>query len=204
MKPYFQRVHDLSPTMFWINNPTRQQADQAIEHGALGCTHNPSYTQKMIDHPEEKEYALGLLDEAIRETKTDVQAAILFQQKMVKPIAEKFMPMFEQSGGEHGWVSIQGDPIHDEDGEVIYEESLFNRPIAPNIVCKIPVTAPGIYAMKKLVPEGVPLNATEVFAVNQMSQFARLMSKLRKQADKSQRCSCRISLGYMMIIFKPM
>lgn len=184
MKPYFQRVHDLSPTMFWINNPTRQQADQAIEHGALGCTHNPSYTQKMIDHPEEKEYALGLLDEAIRETKTDVQAAILFQQKMVKPIAEKFMPMFEQSGGEHGWVSIQGDPIHDEDGEVIYEESLFNRPIAPNIVCKIPVTAPGIYAMKKLVPEGVPLNATEVFAVNQMVTICETYEQASKASGQ--------------------
>ncbi len=34
MKPYFQRVEELSPTMFWINNPTRRQADLALEHGA--------------------------------------------------------------------------------------------------------------------------------------------------------------------------
>ena len=185
MKPYFQRVEELSPTMFWINNPTRRQADLAIEHGALGCTHNPSYTQKMIDHPEEKEYALGLLDEAIRETKTDDDAAILFQQKIVKPIADKFMPIFERSNGEHGWVSIQGDPIHDEDGEVIYEESLFNRRVAPNIVCKIPVTAPGIAAMKKLVPADVPLNATEIFAVNQMTTICDTYEMSSKESGKT-------------------
>lgn len=184
MKPYFQRVEELSPTMFWINNPTRRQADLALEHGALGCTQNPSYTQKMIDHPEEREYALVLLDEAIRETENDVQAAILFQQKMVKPIAEKFMPIFEKSNGEYGYVSIQGDPIHDEDGDVIYEESLYNRPISPNICCKIPVTAPGIAAMEKLVPAGVQLNATEVFAVNQMTTICDAYERLSKESGK--------------------
>ena len=34
MKPYFVRVGELSPTMFWINNPTRRQADIAIEHSS--------------------------------------------------------------------------------------------------------------------------------------------------------------------------
>ena len=66
MKPYFMRVSEQSPTMFWINNPTRRQAEMAIANGALGCTNNPSYTQKMIDHPEEGAYALGVLDESIR------------------------------------------------------------------------------------------------------------------------------------------
>ena len=184
MKPYFVRVGELSPTMFWINNPTRRQADLAIEHGAFGCTHNPSYSQKMLDHPEEKEYALKLLDEAIRETETDDEAAILFQQKLVKPIAEKFMPMFEKSQGEHGFVSIQGDPIHDEDGEVIYQESLQNWPISPNICCKIPVTLPGIEAMEKLVPAGVPLNATEVFAVNQMTTICDTYERISEKSGQ--------------------
>jgi len=170
--------------MFWINNPTRRQADLALEHGALGCTNNPSYTQKMLDHPEEKEYALSLLDEAVKETETDWEAAILFQAKMVKPIAEKFIPLFEQSQGEHGFVSIQGDPIHDEDGEVIFKESLYNWPIAPNICCKIPVTAPGIEAMEKLVPLGVPLNATEVFAVKQMTTICDTYERLSKETGK--------------------
>jgi hypothetical protein len=50
---YFIRVTSQSPTEFWINNPNRLHADMAISHGATGCTNNPSYTQKMLDHPAE-------------------------------------------------------------------------------------------------------------------------------------------------------
>ena len=184
MKTYFHRVAEQTPTMFWINNPTRRQADMAIAEGALGCTNNPSYTQKMIDHPEESAYALKLLDEAIRETETDSQAAIIFQQKMVKPIAEKFMPMFEKSQGEHGYVSIQGDPINDEDAEVIYKESLENRTVGKNICCKIPVTPPGIAAMQELVPLDVPLNSTEIFAINQMVTICETYEKISMKSGK--------------------
>lgn len=111
-KPYFVRVMEQSPTMFWINNPTRRQADLALENGALGCTNNPSYTQKMIDHPEEGQYALKLLDDAIRECDDDWETAEIFQRKMVAPIANKFLPLFEKTNGKHGYVSIQGDPIN--------------------------------------------------------------------------------------------
>ena len=112
------------PDDFWINNPTRRQADLALENGAPGCTNNPSYTQKMLDHPEEAEYARALLDEAIAESEDDWQAAEIFQRKMVKPIAEKFMPLFEQSGGQHGYVSIQGDPINEDDPNVVIRDAL--------------------------------------------------------------------------------
>ena len=52
-EPYFRRVTELTPSRFWINNPTPPEAEWAIAAGATGCTCNPSYTQKMIDHPEE-------------------------------------------------------------------------------------------------------------------------------------------------------
>lgn len=167
MKSYFLRVSEQSPTMFWINNPTRRQADLAIEHGALGCTNNPSYTQKMIDHPEEREYALSLLDEAIRVTRDANEAAEVFQRKMVLPIAEKFMPLFEMSGGQHGYVSIQGDPINEDDPNVVIRDAIANHTISPNICCKIPTTVSGLKAMQTMVEENIPINATEIFGVSQ-------------------------------------
>ncbi|KAA3661953.1 MAG: hypothetical protein DWQ04_14830, partial [Chloroflexi bacterium] len=99
---YFHRVTRQSPTMFWINNPTRAQADLALEHGALGCTNNPSYTQKMLDHPEHGDFTKQILLEVLQDYDDDRQAAIEFQARMVKPVAEKFMPLFEQSKGVHG------------------------------------------------------------------------------------------------------
>ncbi len=180
-KPYFVRVTEQSPTMFWINNPTRKHADMALEHGALGCTNNPSYTQKMIDHPEEGEYALNLLDESIRECDDDWETAEIFQRKMVKPIAEKFMPLFEKSNGQHGYVSIQGDPINENDPDAVIRGARANRVVAPNICCKIPTTTSGMKAMETMVTEDIPINATEIFGVSQFISICETYKKVSGQ-----------------------
>jgi transaldolase len=177
-KPYFIRVTEQSPTMFWINNPTRRQAEMALEHGALGCTNNPSYTQKMIDHPEEGEYALELLDESICECDDDWETAETFQRKMVAPIAEKFMPLYEMSNGQHGYVSIQGDPINEDDPDAVIRGARANRVVAPNICCKIPTTLSGMKAMETMVAEDIPINATEIFGVSQFISICETYKKV--------------------------
>jgi transaldolase len=166
-QPYFIRVANQTPTEFWINNPTCEQADLALTNGATGCTNNPSYSQKMIEHPSEGPYASRLLDEALGESENDNEVAAIFQRKLVASIAEKFMPIFEKTNGKQGYVSIQGDPILEDDPQVIIREALENRKVSPNICCKIPTTHAGLIAMKYLVEEGVPLNATEVFGIAQ-------------------------------------
>jgi len=164
---YFLRVAHQTPTEFWINNPTRQQTDLAIFHGASGCTNNPSYTQKMADHPTEGTHAIGILEQVIKDVKTDWDAVAEFQRRLVKPIAEKFLPIFQNSGNRKGFVSIQGDPIHEEDPDVIIREALENRKVSPNICCKIPTTHAGLQAMEYLISQDIPLNATEIFAIHQ-------------------------------------
>jgi transaldolase len=182
IEPYFLRVTKQTPTMFWVNNPTRRQADIALEHGALGCTNNPSYTQKMIDHPEESEYALNLLDEAIGETSDVNETAEVFQRKMVKPIADRFMPLFETSGGQHGHVSIQGDPINEDDPEIIIHDAVANRKLSPNICCKIPTTVPGLKAIETMIEENIPINATEIFGV---SQFVAICETYQRMSART-------------------
>ncbi|MDI6696109.1 MAG: transaldolase family protein [Anaerolineales bacterium] len=183
-EPYFMRVMKQSPTEFWINNPTRRQADLAIANGATGCTNNPSYTQKMLDHPEESEYALQLLDEAVRETEDDWECAEVFQRKMVKPIAEKFMPIFERTEGARGHVSIQGDPINEDDPEIIIRDAFANRKISPNICCKIPTTSSGLKAMEVMIEENIPINATEIFGVSQMVMICEKYLEISKRTGK--------------------
>jgi transaldolase len=86
--------------------------------GALGCTNNPSYTQKMIDHPEEGEYARSACwTRPSAETDDRLGGRGVFQRKMVEPIAGSLCRSVEKSGGQHGYVSIQGDPINEDDPE---------------------------------------------------------------------------------------
>jgi transaldolase len=164
---YFLRVARQTPTEFWINNPTRDQADLAISNGASGCTNNPSYTQKMVDHPAEGEYAGKILEETLQVVEAENEAIAEFQRRLVKPIADKFLPIFQRTAGQKGFVSIQGDPIHEEDPDVIIREALENRKVSPNICCKIPTTEAGLKAMEYLISQDIPLNATEIFAIRQ-------------------------------------
>jgi transaldolase len=75
----------------------------------------------MIDNPQEGDYAQKILGEILRDFEDADQAIAEFQRRLVKPIAEKFLPIFKQSGGKQGYVSIQGDPIHEMTDVVIKE-----------------------------------------------------------------------------------
>lgn len=182
---YFKRVQTLTPTKFWINNPTREETDWSIAEGALGCTCNPSYCGKMLfDRQSEKDYVSEMLDKLTKEIGSATEAEEELQRKLVSRIAEKFLPIFEESSRENGYISIQGDPIHEDDPEVIIREARKNRAIAKNICCKIPTTEAGLKAMETLVVEDIPINATEVFAIQQALDICELYEKVSKESSK--------------------
>jgi len=181
---YFLRVTSQTPTRFWINNPTRKEADLALEAGASGCTNNPSYSWKMLQDPQEKEYALKLLNEAIIETSDDDEAAAAFQRKLVKPIQEKFLPIWKSTGGRDGHVSIQGDPIREDDPQVVINEARKNLLLGPNICIKIPTTVSGLKAMETLIAEDVSINATEIMGISQGIALCETYSDISKQTKK--------------------
>ena len=96
MSNYFKRVMSQTQTHFWINNVTRQEAKMAIEHGATGCTQNPSYSYKMLVNPEEKDYARDILNEILKEESNDTEALIKLQRRLVGEVAKQFLPMYRK------------------------------------------------------------------------------------------------------------
>lgn len=178
-KTYFHRVQEQTPTCFWINNVTREEAKIAIEAGALGCTQNPSYTWKILNDASEKSYAIEKLDRILKTEKDDNEAQVKLQRELVAKIAEIFMPLYENSGGKYGYVSIQGDPFH-EDASTIIRHARYNCEVGPNIMAKIPVTKDGLKAIEVLAAERVPINATEVMAVKQALDVCEVYVKATK------------------------
>ncbi|MCP4249627.1 MAG: hypothetical protein GY778_21515, partial [bacterium] len=81
-----------------------------------------------------KSTTCALLDETLAESDDDNQVECILQRKLVKGIAKKFMTVYERTNGEHGYVSIQGDPINEEDPQVIIDEGRKNRAMSPNIM----------------------------------------------------------------------
>jgi transaldolase len=92
------------------------------------------------------------------------------------------VPIFEKTNGEHGYISIQGDPFADDNAEDIVRQALDNRKVSPNICCKIPLTEPGLDAIEELVPQNVPMNSTEIFAVSQFLALAETYEKTARKA----------------------
>lgn len=184
---YFHRLHAQTPTRFWVNNPSRDEADWAITAGAVGCTCNPSFGQKMLDHPSEKErrYASALLDEAIASTDNDSEAHVVYQRTLVKPIMEKFLPLHQSNPRRYGFVSIQGDPIKEHDPNVIIEEGRGNRVLGTNACIKIPCTESGLKAMEVLIAEDVAINATEIMGYDQAVTLCELYERVTKQSGKN-------------------
>ena len=175
---YFHRVAALTPTKMWINNVTPQEADWAIAAGAMGCTQNPAYTWKMLSHDSYKEDALALLDQTLNESDDDNEVECILQRKLVQRVAQRFMSVYERTNGAHGYVSIQGDPIHEEDPKVIIDEARKNREMSPNIMIKIPATEAGLEAMGVLIEENTPLNATEVMGLSQVIDLCQMYKKI--------------------------
>lgn len=163
---YFQRVHRQTPTRFWINNVTREEAQLAIAAGAVGCTQNPSYTWRVMGDPAEKDYVLKKLDAILKTEQDDTEALVKLQRELVAGIAQIFMPMYIQSGGKMGFVSIQGDPFK-EDAATILRYALDNATAGPNIMAKIPVIKDGLEVIAHLAKQRIAINATEVMAVKQ-------------------------------------
>lgn len=179
---YFHRVQSQTPTRFWINNVTREETRLALEAGAVGCTQNPSFPYKMLscEDPEELAYVHSLLDPILDGEPDDNEAQIRLQRALVERIADAFLPLYEQSGGRLGYVSIQGDPFR-EDAETIVRLARFNR-TRPNIMAKVPVTEEGLEAISALCAEGVPVNATEVMSVRQALDVARVYAQATRSS----------------------
>ena len=177
-KTYFHRVKEQTPTKFWINNVTRDEARLAIDAGAVGCTQNPAYLWKIINSPE-KAYAIELLDSILKNEKDDNEALLKLQREVVAKIAEIFMPLYLESNGKQGFVSIQGDPFK-EDLNSMIRYAHFNCEAGPNIMAKIPVTKEGLEAIEVLASEKIPINATEVMAVKQALDVCEIYQKTVK------------------------
>ena len=166
-KGYFQRVREETPTRFWINNPTLAQAEQALQAGAVGCTTNPSYVSKLFSSPEDYRVVLRAVDLLVPYEKNDSIVAAKVQSMMVARLSDLFLPLYEASGGQAGFVTIQGDPFRETEARSIIDEGIENRRIGPNIMVKIPVTLPGIEAIRYFVDSDEPTMATEVMGLSQ-------------------------------------
>lgn len=168
------RLHTLGQSV-WYDNIGRGLLlsgglRQMIEDdGVVGLTSNPSIFQKAIT--ETTEYDADIQDLVVGGSTTDELLDSLTCRD-VSMAADLLRPVWEVSGTEDGWVSIEVAPSLALDTEATVAEAHRLRALVgrPNVFVKVPATEAGIRAVRRLIGEGVSINITLIFALERYDQ----------------------------------
>lgn len=179
---YFHRVAEQTPTRFWINNPSSDDMERAISAGAVNVTTNPAYCSKLLK--SDSDYVRSVIDGVVRERRDDGPSADLVYQRCASRIMERFLPLYRESGGSWGYVTIQADPREDNDANAVIEAARRYRRLGENFMAKIPVIPAGLEAMEVLIAEDMPICATEVFSIAQAICICELYQRTAEKSGK--------------------
>lgn len=109
----------------------------------------------------------------------------------VKLATDVLRPVFDETDGGDGFVSIEVSPdlARDTEGRTIEEAREFwSRIDAPNLMVKIPGTAEGVEYIEQGIYEGININITLLFAVDRYADVAEAYIRgleRRHEEDKS-------------------
>ena len=92
----------------------------------------------------------------------------------VRTVADLLRPTYERTNGQDGFVSIEVSPYLAQDTEgTLAEVQRFWRTIErPNLMVKIPSTPAGVPAIRQALSEGININITLIFAIENYHQVA--------------------------------
>lgn len=134
------------------------------EDGLKGVTSNPSIFEKAIGGSKDYDAAFAEL-----EGQGDVAAFGIFDALAIadiKAAADVLRPVFDATGGEDGYISLEVSPyLADTTDETIAEaRRLWKAVDKPNLMVKVPGTPAGVPAIRTLIGDGININVTLLFS----------------------------------------
>lgn len=141
------------------------------EDGLRGVTSNPSIFEKAIAGTSDYE-------DAIRGLALDGKESIeIYETLTVEDVgsaADLFRPVYEQTAGRDGFVSLEVSPrlAHDTGGTIAEARRLWEKLARPNVLIKVPGTLEGLPAIEQLIGDGINVNVTLLFGLPRYRQVA--------------------------------
>ena len=137
------------------------------EDGIRGATTNPTIFEKALNHHDhDAEIA------ALSKTHSTEQIYQILAVRAVQEVADIFLPVFQESKGLDGFVSIEVSPLLalDTEGTIREAQELYRTVNRKNIMIKIPATKQGIPAIRAVITEGINVNVTLIFSIERYEQ----------------------------------
>jgi len=139
--------------------------------GLRGVTSNPAIFEKAIAQSDDYDDAIAAL---ARQGKSVPE---IYEELVVEDIqgaADLLRPLYDDSDGRYGYVSLEVSPLlaHDSEGTVREARHLWRRLERPNVFIKVPGTSAGLPAIRRLIGEGINVNVTLLFGLERYRQVA--------------------------------
>lgn len=154
---------------WWNDSAVLQDMDEAINNGATGVTTNPILVSRSLYANDD--FWRPYLQSAKGLKKSDKVEEII--RCITVKIASKFLPIYETTGGQQGYVCAQVDPTKQSDTEAMVAMGKRLVQWAPNIALKLPATKAGLDAIEELAALGYTTVGTVSFTTPQAVEIAR-------------------------------
>src|SRR4051812_44620216 len=179
-------------TSIWLDQIRRSmiesgELERLVKEECLrGMTSNPAIFEKAILGSDD-------YDEQISElAQQDKNAVEIYEEVAIKDVqmaADVLRPVYDESRGEDGFVSLEVEPAiaHDTDKTIEQAHEFWNRVDRPNLMIKIPGTDEGIPAIEACLADGININITLLFSVEAYERvveaFIKAMETRHERGD---------------------
>ena len=144
---------------------------ELVEQGLRGVTSNPTIFDKAIRESRDYDDDIQRLVEE-RKSVSEIYESLVFTD--IREAADQLAPVYEQTNGSDGFVSLEVDPTlaYDTDTTIKEAKRLFKAVDRPNVMIKIPGTFEGMPAVEAVIAEGINVNVTLIFSLAQYEAAA--------------------------------
>ena len=159
-------------TKVWLDGVAPGDVERVRAWGVSGATSNPTIVARII----ERGSLDGRILQLIREGRSDDQIAWSLDDELVSRAQEAFLPVWERTKGDDGFVSFELDPLIEEPASRLSHAERVQQYIdlgkrwsagRRNRMIKVPATQAGIDALETLAAAGVTINVTLMFTQRQ-------------------------------------
>ncbi len=189
----------------WLDDIDRGQLRSGLferliaTDGLSGATGNPTIFEHAITHSSTYDEQMRHL---LREGKSAQETYESLAMSDVQMVADLLRPTYEYTGGQTGFVSIEVSPYlaHNTQGTLSEVRRFWQSIQRPNLMVKIPSTPAGIPAIRQALAEGININITLIFSLDNYRQVVEAyLGALEERATSGQDISHMASVASFFV-----
>lgn len=168
-----KKINELGQSI-WLDFFDRELLDSGslqklIDEGVSGITSNPSIFEKAISSSSDYDEDVAQLGQS---GKSNDDIFFAFAIKDIQRAADILKPVYDESKGTDGFVSLEVSPhlARDTQGTIDQAKQLWKSIGRENVMIKIPGTAEGLPAIRKCISEGININITLLFGLDRYKE----------------------------------